>query len=139
MQRDEILHGSSMKTTSKMKRNSKMKMTSKLKTTSNMKTTVKMKMTKKIKETKIKTIPGPSLHNHSCACLLKTLKSEISDLTLDCVRHLDFRSEDLLVLTYLTAATLSQLLNYRFRARPIICIIGIGIGISVFFRKSVSV
>ena len=41
--------------------------------------------------------------------LLKTLKLEIPDLTLERIKYLDFRTEDLLVPTYLTAATLSQL------------------------------
>ena len=49
--------------------------------------------------------------------LLKTLKSEIPDLTLDRIKYLDFRSEDLLVPTYLTAATLSQLWISRFSTR----------------------
>ena len=46
--------------------------------------------------------------------LLEILKSEIPDLTLERIKYLDFRSEDLLVPTYLTAATLSQLWNSRF-------------------------
>ena len=41
--------------------------------------------------------------------LLETLKLEIPDLTLERIKYLDFRTEDLLVPTYLTAATLSQL------------------------------
>ena len=49
--------------------------------------------------------------------LLKTLKSEIPDLTLDRIKYLDFRSEDLLVPTYLTAATLSQLWISRLCTR----------------------
>ena len=49
--------------------------------------------------------------------LLKSLKSEIPDLTLDRIKYLDFRSEDLLVPTYLTAATLSQLWISRFCTR----------------------
>ena len=49
--------------------------------------------------------------------LLKILKSEIPDLTLDRIKYLDFRSEDLLVPTYLTAATLSQLWISRFSTR----------------------
>ena len=49
--------------------------------------------------------------------LLKALKTEIPDLTLDRIKYLDFRSEDLLVPTYLTAATLSQLWISRFCTR----------------------
>ena len=49
--------------------------------------------------------------------LLETLKLEIPDLTLERIKYLDFRSEDLLVPTYLTAATLSQFWNSRFCTR----------------------
>ena len=49
--------------------------------------------------------------------LLKTLKSEIPDLTLERIKYLDFRTEDLLVPTYLTAATLSQLWISRICSR----------------------
>ena len=49
--------------------------------------------------------------------LLKTSKSEIPDLTLDHIKYLDFRSEDLLLPTYVTAATLSQLWTSRFSTR----------------------
>ena len=42
--------------------------------------------------------------------LLETLRSEILDLTFERIKYLDFRTKDLLVPTYLTAATLSQLL-----------------------------
>ena len=49
--------------------------------------------------------------------LLETLKSEIPDLTLERIKYLDFRSEDLLVPTYLTVATLSQLWNSRVSPR----------------------
>ena len=45
--------------------------------------------------------------------LLQTLKSEIPDITFERIKYLDFRSEDLLVPTYLTAATLSQLWSSR--------------------------
>ena len=45
--------------------------------------------------------------------LLNTLKIEIPDITVERIKYLDFRSEDLLVPTYLTAATLSQLWNSR--------------------------
>ena len=45
--------------------------------------------------------------------LLETLKSEIPDITFERIKYLDFRSEDLLVPTYLTAATLSQLWSSR--------------------------
>ena len=49
--------------------------------------------------------------------LLETLKSEIPDLTIERIMYLDFRCEDLLVPTYLTAATLSQLWISRFCTR----------------------
>ena len=49
--------------------------------------------------------------------LLKTLKLEIPDLTLERIKYLDFRTEDLLVPTYLTAATLSQLWISRLCTR----------------------
>ena len=45
--------------------------------------------------------------------LLETLKSEIPDITFERIKYLDFRSEDFLVPTYLTAATLSQLWSSR--------------------------
>ena len=45
--------------------------------------------------------------------LLETLKSEIPDITFERIKYLDFRSEDLLVPTYLTTATLSQLWSSR--------------------------
>ena len=44
-------------------------------------------------------------------------KSEIPDLTTERIMYLDFRCEDLLVPTYLTAATLSQLWISRFCTR----------------------
>ena len=49
--------------------------------------------------------------------LLETLRSEIPDITFERIKYLDFRTEDLLVPTYLTAATLSQLWNSRFSTR----------------------
>ena len=49
--------------------------------------------------------------------LLETLKSEIPDLTFERIKYLDFRCEDLLVPTYLTAATLSQLWISRYCTR----------------------
>ena len=49
--------------------------------------------------------------------LLETLRSEIPDLTFDRIKYLDFRTEDLLVPTYLTAATLSQLWISRLCTR----------------------
>ena len=49
--------------------------------------------------------------------LLVTLRSEIPDLTFERIKHLDFRTEDLLVPTYLTAATLSQLWISRLSSR----------------------
>ena len=68
---------------------------------------------------------------HDCCCclgcdkikpgadfLLETLKFEIPDLTLERIKYLvDFRCEDLLVPTYLTAATLSQLWISRYYTR----------------------
>ena len=49
--------------------------------------------------------------------LLETLKSVIPDLTTERIMYLDFRCEDLLVPTYLTAATLSQLWISRYCTR----------------------
>ena len=49
--------------------------------------------------------------------LLETLRSEIPDLTFERIKYLDFRTEDLLVPTYLTAATLSQLWISRLCTR----------------------
>ena len=49
--------------------------------------------------------------------LLETLRSEIPDLTFERIKYLDFRTEDLLVPTYLTAATLSQLWISRLSSR----------------------
>ena len=54
--------------------------------------------------------------------LLESLKSEIPDLTFEHLKYLDFRCEDLLVPTYLTAATLSQLWISRFCTRNFSCI-----------------
>ena len=45
--------------------------------------------------------------------LLETLKSEIPDFTLECIKYLDFRSEDLLIPTYLTARDIVATLEFQ--------------------------
>ena len=45
--------------------------------------------------------------------LLETLKSEIPDFTLERIKYLDFRSEDLLVPTYLTARDIVATLEFQ--------------------------
>ena len=45
--------------------------------------------------------------------LLETLKSEIPDFTLERIIYLDFRSEDLLVPTYLTARDIVATLEFQ--------------------------
>ena len=45
---------------------------------------------------------------------LETLKLEIPDLTLECIKYLDFRSEDLLIPTYITARDIVATLDSKF-------------------------
>ena len=52
--------------------------------------------------------------------LLETLKSEIPDFTLERIKYLDFRSEDLLIPTYLTARDIVATLEFQILRKELL-------------------